>query len=171
MMLRRATSALVALAALAGAGACTDVKAAERAAATTKVKPIDAGKIPSEILGLKVSPETVKDLSSSHGAYVDQAALYGLRQGDLLEATLQLTRFNDAAKPTQRDFQQRIIAKLGGSVPRPVRMGTQTVYFTTAAKQTLAIWFKGRMLYVLSAREDYAFPRSLVRAALEIPSS
>ena len=52
-------------------------------------------------------------------------------------------------------------------MPRRVRMGKAQVYFTTATKQTVAVWFTGDRLYVLSIREDYPFPRSLVRATLE----
>jgi hypothetical protein len=171
MRLPRATAALAAVALMAVATGCTDVKAAERKAGTAKVNPVASNAVPSQLFGLTVSPESVKDLSTSHGAYVDEAALFSLRQGELLEGTLQLTRFNASAEPQKSAFQQRIVAKLGGAVARQVRMGGQTVYFTTAAKQTLAIWFRDRMMFVLSAREDFPYPRSLVRAALEIPAS
>jgi hypothetical protein len=42
------------------------------------------------------------------------------------------------------------------------------VWLTTATKQTVAAWFVDETMYVLSIREDYPRPRTLVRAALEL---
>ena len=39
---------------------------------------------------------------------------------------------------------------------------------TTGTKQSIAMWFKGRYLFVLSTRADYDEPRTLLRKALEI---
>ena len=49
-----------------------------------------------------------------------------------------------------------------------VRLGASTVYLTTGTKQSIAVWFKGRYLFVLATRADYDEPRTLLRKALEI---
>jgi hypothetical protein len=165
---RLAPALAVALALVVGTGACADTKAKERAAATSKVGAVPAGVVPSELLGLTVTPETVQGDEASKKSYVDAVSLYGLREGDELKATLQLSRFNEAAKPETAKFRGSILNRIGGTRPKKFRMGDVDVYFTTATKQTLAVWFRGDHLFVLAAREDYDRPRSLVRAALEV---
>ena len=54
------------------------------------------------------------------------------------------------------------------SAPRTERLGTDTVYLTTGTKQSIAVWFKDRYLFVLATRADYDEPRTLLRKALEI---
>jgi hypothetical protein len=47
-------------------------------------------------------------------------------------------------------------------------MGDHQVYLTTGRRQSVAVWWKGRHLFILSSREEFETPRSLLRAALEI---
>jgi hypothetical protein len=166
MKLARA-AAVLAVASLLLGSACADTKSAERDAAT-KVKALPPAAMPAELLGLTVAPEQVHELSDAANAYVDQAALFGLRKGELLEATFQISRFNSHAQPQDPKFRQRVLANVGGSLARKARMGDDEVYFTSAAKQVIAVWFRGRSLFIMSIREDFPFPRTLVRAGLEV---
>lgn len=160
--------ALMLVAVVAALGACTDTKAIEDAAATDKVKTVPVSALPTEILDLRVAAEPVKALETARRSYVEEIGLFSLRDGELVEATLQVAKFNAKARPRERKFQLSVVNKIGGTVPRRVRMGDRQVYFTTATKQTVAAWFDEDRLYVLSIREDYPFPRTLVRATLDL---
>jgi hypothetical protein len=61
-----------------------------------------------------------------------------------------------------------VVNQIGATAPRPVRLGHDTVYLTTGTRQSVAVWFKGRYLFVLATRADYEQPRTLLRRALEI---
>lgn len=159
--------AVMAAAALLLGSACADTKSVERKAAT-KVQSLPTATIPSELLGLTVAPEQVHELNDTANAYVDHAALFGLRKGELLEATFQISQFNPHADASDPKFRQRVLGKIGGTLARKARMGSEDVYFTAAAKQVIAVWFRGRSFFILSIREDFPFPRTLVRAALEV---
>jgi hypothetical protein len=99
---------------------------------------------------------------------VDSVGLYSFREGDLLQATLQVSRFNSKADVRSAKFRQTLLSQIGGSLPKRVTMGEDTVYLTSGTKQIIAVWFRGRNLLVLAVREDYAQPRALLRAALEL---
>lgn len=162
---RRGVAAAV-LASTIVLGACADTEAKERAAVTTDVQSLPGDLVPSSLLGLAVTPEKVEGVEAAKRAYVEAVSLYGLREGEQLKATLQVSRFNEAAKPETAKFRSSILSKIGGSRPRQFRMGDTVVHFTTATKQTLAVWFRGDYLFVLAARDDYERPRTLVREAL-----
>ena len=134
-----------------------------------KVAPLDAPGVPGELHGLKVKRENVKSaLTSAKRPYLDGAALFSLRDGDRLMATLQVGRFADDARWTDDDFRGSLLSTIGGGSPRELRMGDQRMYLTSGDRQALAIWFKGRDLYILSSREDYDFPRGLLRDATSL---
>lgn len=168
-MIRRALRGAAVAVALTGVlGACTDTKAIEDAAATDKVKTIPVSALPPTILDLTVAAEPVKELETARRAYVEEIGLFSLRDKDLVQATIQVSKFNEKAHPEKREFQLAVVNRVGGTVPRRYRMGDRQVYFTTATKQTVAAWFEEDELYILSIREDYPYPRQLVRAALEL---
>lgn len=172
-MTGRARRAAGAFAVLAVAGfltaGCANGDAAAAAASTRKIKQLPADVVPSELLGLKSAQEDMTEtLTNVRRSYVDGVGLYSFRQGDLLEATLQVSRFNDNADVGDARFRQTLLSQIGGTIPKPVRVGEDTVYLTSATKQTIAVWFRGRNLLVLAVREDYPQPRALLRAALEI---
>ena len=133
------------------------------------VKTLEIANLPPDLLGLKLAPENVSDdLAKVPAAFIDALSLYSLRHNDLVMATLQVSRFNAGADVKAEKFRQTVVNQIGASAPRTVRLGNSTVYLTTGTKQSIAVWFKGRYLFVLATRADYDEPRTLLRKALEI---
>jgi hypothetical protein len=158
----------VVIAALALAG-CARSDASVAPTPGKAVKTLDLPDLPPDLLGLKLAKEDVsKDLAKVPKAFVDSLSLYSLRHNELLMATLQVSRFNAGADVGAQKFRQTVVNQIGSSAPRTVRLGGETVYLTTGTKQSIAMWFKDRYLFVLSTRADYDEPRTLLRKALEI---
>ena len=133
------------------------------------VKALDLPGLPADLLGLRLARENVgDDLARVPKAYVDALSLWSLRRDDLVMATLQVSRFNAGAAVATDTFRKTVVNQIGATAPRPVRLGADTVYLTTGTKQSIAVWFKGRDLFVLTTRADYDRPRTLLRRALEI---
>ncbi len=133
------------------------------------VKTLDVAHLPADLLGLKVTPENVSaDLARVPRAFVDALSLYSMRRDDLVMATLQVSRFNPGADAAAETFRRTVVNQIGATAPRPVRLGADTVYLTTGTKQSIAVWFRGRYLFVLATRADYDQPRTLLRQALRI---
>jgi hypothetical protein len=133
------------------------------------VKALEIPNLPSDLLGLAIAKEDVsKDLAKVPSAFIDSLSLYSLRHNDLVQATLQVSRFNDGADVAADKFRQTVVNQIGSSAPRTVRLGGSTVYLTTGTKQSIGVWFKDRYLFVLATRADYDEPRTLLRKALEI---
>ncbi|MHB8665714.1 MAG: hypothetical protein ACYDH6_23785 [Acidimicrobiales bacterium] len=125
--------------------------------------------VPDTVLGLAVKPEDVtKTVALIQRAYIDSLVLYGLRQDNLLEATLQISRFNPGTRYRTPKFRQAIADQLGSQVPITATVGGQTVYVTAGNRQRLSVWFKGSYLFVLATRQDYPMARSLLRQLLAI---
>ncbi len=125
---------------------------------------------PQTLLGLEVRKENVASaLKQFRPSYVDAAGLYSLRRGDgLVQATLQVARFRDDARYRSNGFRLQVINLIGGAAPRATRVEATTVYRTKATQQTVAVWFRGAIMYQLSVRDDFGKPRALVRALLEL---
>jgi hypothetical protein len=134
------------------------------------IQPVPGNPVGAGLVGLTASSEDVAP--QVHGvplSWLDELSLYGLRTPDhLLEATLQVARFAPASRYRDTKFQQSLVNGIGGSAPRQIRVAGMVVYLTTATRQQLAIWTRGRWLFVLAIREDYAHPRALLRAALAV---
>ena len=47
-------------------------------------------------------------------------------------------------------------------------MGEQQVFILAGDRQGLSVWFKDQHMFVLSSREDFDFPRSLLRDAIAL---
>jgi hypothetical protein len=175
-MIRRPASVVVALALVAGALAgCGRSDAAVDPVAGKKVKVLELSSLPTEILGLAVQKEDVAgSVAKVNSTFIDALGLWSLRTasseqgGDLVQATLQVSRFSDGARYDKADFRQSVVNQIGSARPRTFRLGSRTVYLTTGTKQSIAVWFKGAYLFVLASRSDYDEPRTLLRAALEI---
>ncbi len=167
--LRRATGlALVALF-LAGA-ACGNDRVAGTAG--DKIEQLPADYVPSELLGLPVTREDMTDtVSRSQDAFIDAVGLYSMRRDDLLQATLQVNKFRSNAPMDKAGFRTSLVNQIGGSRVQSFRMGDSTVYRTTGRKQVISLWFKGDVLFVLSVRDTFETPRTLLRQALEIEPS
>jgi hypothetical protein len=166
-LLRGLTALLVAAGLTLGTAGCGS--SAEAVAGATEVAQLDASVLPRQILGLDVELEDMSDRLSSvrHNAYVEAAGLFSLRRDDVLQATLQITDFIGEAEVDDPDFQSLVVAQIGSTTVRSFRMGAGEVYLSTTQRQSIASWFDGQRLYVLSTREDYPSPRALLREAME----
>jgi hypothetical protein len=125
--------------------------------------------VPSQLNGLNVTAEKVAPPSRGGKQYLDQISLYSLRRPDRqLEGTLQIGRFRSGAPVGSLTFQRKIAGQIGISVPLEQRVQDDTLFVTTARRLSVVAWFRGRSLFILSIRDDYMSPKSLIRAALEI---
>jgi hypothetical protein len=167
--LRRSLPSLVVLLGFL-AGACGNDTTISIGARGEDIEQLPADVVPAELLGLKATQEDMTaSLAGSKDSYVDGVGLYAYRsQDDLLQATLQVSKFIDDARYRDAGFRSSVVAKIGGSVPRLVRLGDQRVYLTTGSKQQIAVWFRDDYLFVLSSRDDFTQPRALLREALDI---
>lgn len=163
--MRRAAAAVLAVTAVAGGAACGDD--GTNAAAAKKIEALGAEVMPAEMYGLRVTTEDTAVVKNTEDPFVEAVGLYGLRDGELLQATLQVSRFTPKADLKSGRFRNQIVQQIGSSEPKPFRMGENTVYLTTGLRQSIAVWFRGRTMMVLSSRQDYDEPRALLRAALE----
>jgi hypothetical protein len=168
----KAVAALVVAGAVAlGAPACGNSKASPATAGVSgkAVKPLDAGLVPSDVLGLNTAQEDVsKALATGRRSFVGTTSVYSFRKGDLLQATLQVSRFLDGADWQSQKFKDTLVAGIGGVKATLVRVGDRDVYLTAANQQRIAIWFRGPYMFIVATREDFGEPRALVRKLLEI---
>ena len=154
---------------IAGCGGGEDVVAQ----AGGPVEPLDDIQLPPQLVGLNVAEEKVDQaLENFRPSYVAGAALYSFRgEKDLVQATLQIARFRDEPRNRSNSFRQSILAQFGSTRPRPTRMGSTVVYRTTQTKQKVAIWFDDLDWYLLSIRDEFDRPRTLMRETLEVTTS
>jgi hypothetical protein len=172
---RRLLGAVLATAVLA-AGGCGRSDGGPEPTAGKKVKQLEMALLPGELVGLQIRREDVSaTVADVDATYLSGLGLWSLRAapdapGDdgLLQATLQVSRFNAAARPESNEFRQTVVNQIGSSKPKALRLGRRTVYLTTGTKQAIAVWFKKDHLFVLASRADYEEPRNLLRAALEV---
>ncbi len=161
----RAAALVLALAGLAGCGSDSSAEGT----AGKKVEVLGVSSLGSELSGLAVQKEDVApNVSRVDDAFIDGLGLYSLRSDELVQATLQVSRFNSEAHPEKKEFRQAVVNQIGATSPRPFRLGKRTVYLTTGTKQSIAVWFSGRHMFVLASRSDYDEPRTLLRKALEL---
>lgn len=165
-MTRAALGALLIALALGSLSACSrEVEVVGPGEASGAALPL-----PTQLVGLTVQPEAIspKDLEKIDRPYVDSLAVFGLRDGELLRATLQVARFNSVARPEDSDFRRSIIGVIGGRTPFELNVGGQTVNATTGTSQSIFSWFEGRGMFVLSIQQDYEFPRTLLRRLIDL---
>lgn len=162
---RRRLAAFTLGATLLVTGACGDEAAPLGA---SKVERFDDTIVPDELFGLRVATEEVGGAQDIKDPYVEGVGLYSLREGELLQGTLQVSRFSADADAEKPRFRQSVVQQIGSSVPRRYRMADNTVYLTSGKRQTIAVWFRGRYFFVLSMRDEFQQPRSLLREALEV---
>jgi hypothetical protein len=129
-------------------------------------------KIPDTLIDLPVKREDISKTLTGvpNNLATDQVSLYSIRNADnLLLATLEVGRFGDSADYKSGGFRKDLAAQIGASRSQVLRVGDQLVSITTAKGLTIAIWYRGRYLMVLSMRNtDFFRPKALLRAALEI---
>lgn len=137
----------------------------------TAIKLLPKDLLPASVAGLRVQSEDVSATvkGGKRQSYLESAGLYSFRsEDDLLQATLQVSRFSDEARFTDPKFRQSVLLQIGSSQPSSFRMGDQTVYLTTGKSQNVVVWFKDEYLFVLGAREDFGQPRTLLREAIDL---
>jgi hypothetical protein len=168
-MRTRAAALTAVLALVPILGACGGTDPAVSRADERTVAALDAPGVPGTLHGLTVKRENVKDaISSAKRPYLDGVVLFSLRDGDRLEATLQIGHFASDAKWHDPDFQSSLLTTMGGGSARKLQMSGQSVFLTSGDRQALAVWFKGDNLFILASREDYEFPRGLLRDAIDL---
>lgn len=167
MTLRLAAAALAAVVVL---GACGQPDRSAEATPADKIEELDPTFVPDEMNDLVVRAENQSELlKQARLSYIDGIGLLSLRdREELLQATLQVSRFNENARVDDPGFRQQVVAQIGGTRPRATRLGNDTVWLTTGTKQRLAAWFRDRYLFILGVRDEYPQPRTLIRQALEI---
>lgn len=164
--MRAGCAALIVLALLPLA-ACGGGDGAQTAEPIAQLEP---DVLPTRLLGLTVRREDMSEpLEQVARSYAEAVGLFGLRdEADVLQATLQVTRLNEDADVDDDGFRSQLLAQIGGSLPREVRVGGAQVYLARGTRQALSVWFRGRVLFVLATREQYETPRALLREALEL---
>lgn len=162
----RAIAVVVAVAALAGAcGEGTEARGVQGSA----IEKIPPDALPAQIQGLNVRVEDLsKQLALAKDTYVESAGVFSLRSGELVQATLQVTSLTDDFEYEDVEARTALANRLGGARAEVLRLGDDTVYLTQGQRQQIALWYRGRYLYVLSTRRDYPTPRALLRDALEV---
>lgn len=143
----------------------------EPTAAPTKIELLPDDLLPASMAGLRVASEDIEGTvkGGKRQSYLESAGLYSFRtDDDLLQATMQVSRFAENARVGDNDFRQSVLLQIGSTVPRSFRMGDQTVYLSTGRRQNVVIWFKGDYLFVLSTREEFGQPRALLREAIAL---
>lgn len=155
--------------AVALASSCGD-GSGDEATPASQIQRLGPDLVPGELLGLTVAPEDMSaSLAKAERSYASAVGLFGLRdRDDVLQATLQVTRFNDEADHDDDRFRDQLLARIGGSLPRKVRVGDDPVFVLRGTRQALSVWFRGGYFFVLSTRERYETPRALLRVALEL---
>ena len=169
MRRRRLAAPLAALALATALGACGNENAEVAAAEERVVSSLDAPGVPATLRGLSVVKEDVsKALDDARRPYFDAVSFYSLREGEQLQATLQVGRFAEGSRHEEDSFRQSVLATIGGGAAKELRMGEEQVFLTSGDRQSIAVWFRDRYVFILSAREDYRFPRALLREALAV---
>jgi hypothetical protein len=79
-----------------------------------------------------------------------------------------MSRFTSEARPEEGGFRGAIISRIGGTNPRRMRAGDEDVFVTTGRNQNVFIWFQKEGFFVLTVRNDYEFPRTLLRKILDL---
>ncbi|HVF75850.1 MAG TPA: hypothetical protein VM938_12440 [Acidimicrobiales bacterium] len=131
------------------------------------IESIEPSFLPPELLGLRIAKEDMTEvLTDVDRSYLDGLGLFSMRRGDLLEATLQVSRFGDDARYGDADFQARMIQQIGNAKAREAKVGDFVVHLTRGTKQQISVWFDERFMFVLAVRDDFEQPRALLRSLL-----
>jgi hypothetical protein len=163
----RRAAVVVALAITAALGACGTSRATP--SATVGIKSLPPGAVPTKVLDLTVASEDVHEaLSQVSRSYLDATSVYSFRSADLLQATLQLSRFIASSRYQSPKFQATLVNQIGSTQASHVRVGDRDVYLTAGNQQRIAVWFRGRYMFVLATREDFPQPRTLLRQLLQV---
>jgi hypothetical protein len=159
--------AIVALATMVFGAACGGGSPKGTAASDIKQLPEDL--LSDTYLGLRPQREDIGGSLANQeaNAYVDAVGLYSLRNKDRLEATLQISKLSDKARPRDREFQELVANQIGGTKAQAFVMSGRNVFRSSQRKQSLSSWFRGDYFLILAVRDTYKEPRALLRLLLE----
>lgn len=160
-------AAIIAAVSLTAAGCGDDEGAVE----VRQVSTLDGEFLPATLGGPVVEEEAaVEELAERTNAYVAEVGLFSLRKDDLLQATLQVSKFHEDADYRSSSFRRAIVESptVSSSAPRAFRMGDSTVWLTTAQSQRVAVWFEDDLFFLLAVRDDFERFRGLLRETLEL---
>ncbi|HVV37097.1 MAG TPA: hypothetical protein VHC63_10880 [Acidimicrobiales bacterium] len=162
----RAAVATVALATVVFGAACSSSPNGTSAA---DIKQLPENELSGTYLGLKAQREDIGGSLANQqaNAYIDAVGLYSLRDDKLLEATLQISKLSKQARPKSLKFQQLVANQIGGTKVQAFVMGGHHVYRSSQRKQSLTSWFQGDYFMILSVRDTYKSPRSLLRVLVD----
>ena len=133
------------------------------------IKPLAAGAMPATLGDLEVHAEDITaTLGQARNSYADRLSLYSLRKNNLVFATLEISRLTSGFDYKSVKQRALLADKVGGAKSEEHRVGPVVVYLTSGLRQRISVWFTGRHLFVLSTREDYDQPRTLLRNALAV---
>lgn len=137
-----------------------------KGASSIKQLPSDA--LTGTYLGLTVHREDVasKLVDQGGNAYIAAVGLFSLREGERLEATVQVSKLSKAARPKDQRFRQQVASQIGGTKVQAFVMGGHDVYRSSQRKQSLTSWFDGDYFMILAVRDTYPTPRALLRELL-----
>ena len=166
-MRRAATQTVVATLLLAALVACSQEAAGELAPTAVEVVDLD---LPPDLLGLTVTKEDVTEtLAEREGAYwVEVVGLFSMREGDLMRAALQVSRFRGDTPVQSEQFKRSVIGLIGGSAPQKIKVGTKHLDMTRGNQQLVFVWFEGNGFFVLTTHSDYQQSRTLLRTLIEM---
>lgn len=165
---KRAIAAVIVGTVALGGFACSEENPASVSSAP-KPRAAEAD-LPDQILGLGVIQEDVSsDIAQVRSAtYVSSVALFSMREGDMLQAGLQVSSLNNLAKPKSERFRRQVVGLMGGSALEELTIGDQKVFMSSGKQQIVYAWFKGSGYYVLTVRRAYPFRRTLLRKLLAL---
>lgn len=133
------------------------------------VAQLGADELPATILGLRVETEDVGErLEAADKSYVEAVGLYSLREGERLQATLQVSHFADDVDVDDEVFKQAIVDQIGSTEAKAFRMADDIVYLTASKRQNVAVFFEERSFVVLSTLETFERSRALLREVMEL---
>lgn len=131
--------------------------------------------VPSALLGLPVAQESIgkqlnADITSSGRAhYFERIELYSVRRPDgYLQATLEIGRFRAGTADGEDYFRRSLVDQIGEAQPIATRAGGTDVYVTSQKGLVIASWFRDHAMLILSIRDSFDQPKSLIRQALAI---
>jgi hypothetical protein len=124
--------------------------------------------LPKELNNLKLTREEIGEPKKGDAEYLEEISLYSLRAGKQLEATLQVGRFRASAPTNEFGFRRSIAGQVGDTVPVEHRVADEVVFVSRGKRLAVAVWFRDTYMFVLSIRETYGAPKSLLRETLEV---
>ncbi|MGQ0434042.1 MAG: hypothetical protein ACT452_16750 [Microthrixaceae bacterium] len=130
---------------------------------------IPPDRLPATVLDLGIGAEEFSaTLLAGQEPYIEALGMFGLRKGDLLQATMQVSRFDSPSTIRNPVFRRSLAGQIGGTgQPSVSRVGDETVFIMPSGRQTLAVWYGSEEMYVLTVRPEYSQPRRLLRAMVE----